>query len=228
MGRTPGRRTGWVVMPHDVNEWTDTLKLAEHLKINKYEATGIIHQLWSWFDKHTADGIAPPLLHEALKKALGGEVTMIALSATEWIDTSDGGVVLVNYERDLSKEARNRKLSADRMFYMRERARAAGVPRTDRRRKPKPKIDKEKVPPPKRMDAMSQAIADALGIEPTTTEHRRTIGAVRAFVASNRNITPEEIHKRVAAMRARQWSRPIVAADVKTLWDACKEEESQP
>ena len=108
----------WLKITHELPSKPEVLAIAGRLGINRWEVVGRLHALWTWFDQHTQDGHAHSVTGVTLMDAIFGDDIgdqfADALKAVGWLQEDESGVWAPNFDRHISKTAKNRAVASDR------------------------------------------------------------------------------------------------------------------
>jgi len=131
----------WIKMRTDLADDPAVIAVASNLSLEEDVVVGKLHRLWSWANRHTADGNAPGVTYDWLDRYIGVTGLCEALEAVGWMDSDGASVTIPNFERHNSQSAKRRALTAKRVAKCRN---ARGVTREEKRREEK---KKDKNPP---------------------------------------------------------------------------------
>lgn len=104
---------------------------------------GKLLKVWRWFDQQTIDGNAPRVTLALLDKIIGVTGFAKAMCEVGWLECSDAGISLPNFERHNGKTAKDRCLTAKRVAKHKSNAGgngagvSAALPREEKRREEK-------------------------------------------------------------------------------------------
>ena len=113
---------------------------------------GKLLKVWRWFDLHSVDGNAPSVTLALLDRLIGVTGLSQAMVDVGWLEVSDNGLTLPNFEIHNGKTAKDRALTAKRAANYRSNDKSnapsvtTALPREEKRREEK-KEDKKKVAP---------------------------------------------------------------------------------
>ena len=111
---------------------------------------GKLLKVWRWFDLHSVDGNASSVTLALLDRLIGVTGLSQAMVDVGWLEVSDNGLTLPNFENHNGKTAKDRALTAKRASNYRsnDKSNAASVttalPREEKRREEKNQEPKEK------------------------------------------------------------------------------------
>lgn len=106
-------------MRHDLIDAPEIRRLAKSIGVTKDDVYGKLFRLWSWFDRHSVNGVVAGEELEAVDELIGTDGFSSALVSVGWLAAQDGGIVIPNWQRHNSETAKERALAAVRQ----ERAR---------------------------------------------------------------------------------------------------------
>lgn len=108
----------WLKITHELPSKPEVLALSGQLGITRWEVVGRLHALWTWLDQHTEKGHAPNVTATTLCDSLFGDELgrqfADALQEVGWLAEDDSGVWAPNFDRHISKTAKNRALASQR------------------------------------------------------------------------------------------------------------------
>lgn len=121
----------WIKMRHDLIDAPEVRRLAKALGVTKDDVYGKLFRLWSWFDRHSHNGVVPGEDLEAIDDLIGVPGFAAALVSVGWLGDAVGGIVIPHWERHNSETAKQRALDASRKALERHGAAVSGnVPDT--------------------------------------------------------------------------------------------------
>lgn len=110
---------------------------------------GKLLKVWRWFDLHSVDGNAPSVTLALLDRLIGVTGLSQAMVDVGWLEVSDNGLTLPNFEIHNGKTAKDRALTAKRAANYRSNDKSnapsvtTALPREEKRREEK-KEEKDK------------------------------------------------------------------------------------
>lgn len=110
----------WIKMRHDLATDPAVIATADRLGISEAHVVGLLHRLWSWADQHTENGDAAGVTLSWIERHVGVTGFAEMLVRVGWIEATDDGVRIVNFERHMGKSAKKRALAAERMQRLRD------------------------------------------------------------------------------------------------------------
>lgn len=113
---------------------------------------GKLLRVWRWFDQQTVDGNAHGVTAALLDRLIGVSGLCEAMAKVGWLDISDDGLSLPNFDRHNGKTAKDRALTAKRVANHKANAKGNGggngesvsgaLPREEKRREEKKSVAK--------------------------------------------------------------------------------------
>jgi hypothetical protein len=104
----------WLKMRHDLIDAPEIRRLAKSIGVTKDDVYGKLFRLWSWFDRHSVNGVVAGEELEAVDELIGTDGFAAALVSVGWLAAQDDGIVIPNWERHNSETAKERALAAVR------------------------------------------------------------------------------------------------------------------
>lgn len=104
----------WLKMRHDLIDAPEIRRLAKAIGVTKDDVYGKLFRLWSWFDRHSVNGVVAGEELEAVDELIGTDGFASALVSVGWLAAQDDGIVIPNWERHNSETAKERALAAVR------------------------------------------------------------------------------------------------------------------
>lgn len=106
----------WIKMRVDLQSHPKVVRMASALRADKKPAVkrdrlavvGALHAVWSLFDAHTEDGILDGYSLESLDEEIGWRGFSAALVAVRWLDETDDGLSLPEFEEHNGASAKRR------------------------------------------------------------------------------------------------------------------------
>ena len=106
-------------MTHALPEKPEVLAIAGRTGMSRFEVVGRLFTLWRWFDINTVDGNALGVTSVTLNECLFGYSTatnfVSAVVDARWLDESEEGVSVVNFDEHISESAKTRAQTAKRV-----------------------------------------------------------------------------------------------------------------
>lgn len=137
----------WLKMRHDLADDPAVIRLASSCGLDEFAVLGRLHVLWSWADRHTADGHADGLGLAWVDRKVRHDGFAVEMVRVGWLEETGSGLAFPRFDRHCSDTAKARALKKDRMQRCRGAARATEAPLEKRR---------VEVPPPPRARARGE------------------------------------------------------------------------
>lgn len=104
----------WIKMRTDLADDPAVIVLSESCGLDPDTVVGKLHRLWSWADKHTADGNAVGVTYAFLDRYLSVPGFAEIMEQVGWL-TTDGAVLTIpNFDKHNGQSAKKRCLTAQR------------------------------------------------------------------------------------------------------------------
>jgi hypothetical protein len=109
-------RPNWIPMRVDLGRDLKVIRVARALRVSEFAVVGMLHSLWSWADGATMDGNLPHVSGQWIDKnvAVPGFTAALMDPAVNWLQITDNGSVIPNYDVWLSRSAKRRMREAKR------------------------------------------------------------------------------------------------------------------
>ena len=104
----------WIRMRHDLIDAPEIRRLARAAGVTKDDVYGKLFRLWSWFDRHSVNGVVADEEIEAVDELIGVTGFAAALVSVGWLASQEGGIVIPHWDRHNSETAKERALAAVR------------------------------------------------------------------------------------------------------------------
>jgi len=104
----------WIKMRIDIADDPAVIGIAAALRMSEDEVVGKLHRLWSWADKHTADGFVPHITAKWIDRHLERSGFAVQMQAVEWLVIDDTGVTFPHFDRHNGKSAKSRAENTER------------------------------------------------------------------------------------------------------------------
>jgi len=106
----------WLKITHDLPEKPEFIGIMQRTGLTEADVFFTLFKIWSWFDRQTTDGKAPPYVTQAqFDASISGRPGFAdAMTAEGWLSSRNGRLALPNFDRHCSKSAKQRALGADR------------------------------------------------------------------------------------------------------------------
>ena len=140
----------WLKMRHDLVDDPAVIALATLDGVaDRQHAVGLLHKFWSWADRQSANGDVS-VTQEFLDLFVGARGFCALLIEQGWLNVTDKGLTIPNYDRHMSKNAKRRAQTQKRMKRLRDapkRTTASPEKRREEKSKKKPPTPLELVLP---------------------------------------------------------------------------------
>jgi len=122
----------WIRMRHDLIDAPEIRRLAKAAGVTKDDIYGKLFRLWSWFDRHSVNGVVADEELEAVDELIGVPGFAAALVSVGWLANQGGGIAIPHWERHNSETAKERALAAVRQERHRGKAPPGDLSRSER------------------------------------------------------------------------------------------------
>jgi hypothetical protein len=122
----------WIRMRHDLIDAPEIRRLARAVGVTKDDVYGKLFRLWSWFDRHSVNGVVADEELEAVDELIGVTGFAAALVSVGWLASQEGGIVIPHWDRHNSETAKERGLAAVRQERHRGKAPPGDLSRSER------------------------------------------------------------------------------------------------
>ena len=122
----------WIRMRHDLIDAPEIRRLARAVGVTRDDVYGKLFRLWSWFDRHSVNGVVADEDLEAVDELIGVPGFAAALVSVGWLAAQGGGIVIPHWERHNSETAKERALAAVRQERHRGKAPPGDLSRCER------------------------------------------------------------------------------------------------
>lgn len=137
----------WLKMEAATPDKAETLAITAAMGWDDADLTvGKLFRVWRWFDSQTLDGNAPGVTPALLDRVAGVTGFAQAMQSVGWLEISEAGITLPNFDRHNGATAKARALTAKRVNkFKRGNARSvtsnvtSALPREEKRREEKKK-----------------------------------------------------------------------------------------
>lgn len=159
----------WLKFEKATPDKPEVFAIAASLGIDPDAVVGKLIRVWSWFDTHTVDGNGRGVTSPLLDRIAGVTGFVTAMASVGWIDLTDDGVSLPNFDRHTGETAKGRALGAKRAADHRIKSNAKSngdgvtpaLPREEKRRE-----EKKDKGPSKKQEVPLSTWLDSLNGEP--------------------------------------------------------------
>lgn len=111
----------WIKMRHDLADDPAVIRIAERLGLDPDTIVGKLHRFWSWADRQLRDGNADGVTLAWLDRFVSVPAFSEMLLRVGWLEPTEEGFKIPNYERHLGKNAKSRALAQQRSATHRSR-----------------------------------------------------------------------------------------------------------
>lgn len=113
----------WIKIESNTPDKIEVFQMSEILGIDPDAVLGKLIRLWIWFDENTVNGVTPSVTKALLNRYTCNAKLVDAALQVGWLIESDDKkhLIVPNYERHNSNNAKSRCLSAKRVGKMRKR-----------------------------------------------------------------------------------------------------------
>lgn len=105
----------WLKVEKVTPDKPEMLKAASDCRVSQGDAFLAWFRLWCWFDATTGDGTVQHVQAEQLDRIAGVPGFAASMSESGWLELSEGGVMVMRWDRHNGKSAKQRALHAGRM-----------------------------------------------------------------------------------------------------------------
>lgn len=136
----------WIKIEKGTPDKPEILELASALGIPDPDTvTGKMIRVWAWFDSNSANGHAPSVTNVLLDRLTGVTGFTDALVTVGWLDKTDDGFLIPNFDRHLGKNAKKRALDTERKRKSRNLSQECPAPNVTKKGLDKSRVDKSRV-----------------------------------------------------------------------------------
>lgn len=225
----------WLPIRLNIHDDPAVMAIAAELSIGANEVVGGLVRLWSWFNANTVDGHASVTLVSLDCHA--GVAGLCAACAQEgWLTIEDGAITMPNFDRYNSAAAKKRLLATRRKRKGRKEdvtlaSRSCRVSVTHDRgpekRREEKSIKKESTPSlrektsekkPRKPNPTWDALVPLFFQSGISRSDAKRLGAACRDLKTKAGVTPDEIRRRHAQVKALEWTTISIEGFVKN-WD---------
>lgn len=105
----------WIPIRCDIASEPEVIRIAEQTGLDEDAVVGKLHRLWSWANRHTADGNAPGVTEKWIDRYLHCDGFAEAMTIVGWLNSDDYAVWFPKFDRFNSQSAKSRALTAKRV-----------------------------------------------------------------------------------------------------------------
>ncbi len=114
----------WIKVEKGTPDKPEVLQMASDLNIEDPDTiTGKLVRVWSWFDSNSENGHAPSVTNVLLDRLTGVKGFCDSMILVGWLEKTEDGVLIPNYDRHLGQSAKKRGLDAERKRKSRDKSR---------------------------------------------------------------------------------------------------------
>lgn len=114
----------WIKVEKGTPDKPEILELSGILNIADPDTiTGKMIRVWAWFDSNSENGHAPSVTNVLIDRLTGVTGFTSALVDVGWLEETDDGFVIPNFDRHLGKNAKKRASDAERKRMSRNKSR---------------------------------------------------------------------------------------------------------
>lgn len=114
----------WIKYDTDTAEKPEVWAMAQDLDIDPDCVVGKLLRVWTWFDSHTEDGIAPASSKALLDRKVGIDAFCSAMIRAGWMIEADGVISLPNFDKHNGSTGKKRAETARRVANHRNKSNA--------------------------------------------------------------------------------------------------------
>ncbi len=109
----------WIKMRHELHDMPEVIHISVRLGISTDAVVGMLHRVWSWFDKHSYAGSVTGVTLDALETAIRAQGCLVAMSEIGWLNAeTDSGKLVISipkWDEHNSQTAKARALTQKRV-----------------------------------------------------------------------------------------------------------------
>lgn len=109
----------WIPMRMDLAEDPAVIAICDATNLDEFGVVGRLHRVWGWFNSQSRDGHAPCVTEKWIDRLVGVTGFADAMLKAGWLERSDSGISLPNFDRWNSKSAKKRLLATRRKRHAR-------------------------------------------------------------------------------------------------------------
>ena len=111
----------WIPMRIGLADDPDVVDIAARVGLEEDTVVGRLLRFWGWADQHTADGNANGVTPSWLDRKFGTPGLTAALEAVGWLEVTERGVILPEFDRYLGKGGKKRVQTNQRVANLRQK-----------------------------------------------------------------------------------------------------------
>jgi hypothetical protein len=104
----------WLKIEATLPKKPEVLRIAAHLKTDRFSIVGRLVEVWAWADQHSIDGNAMDVTEDFLNELAGHKHFCTALRKVGWLSGEDGALTFPNFDRHNGTTAKTRATGAKR------------------------------------------------------------------------------------------------------------------
>ena len=98
----------WIKMTVGLRSHPKVVRMASALKADRLRAIGGLFAVWSVFDQHSVDGVLDGYTLSAMDEEIGWKGFSAAMQGIRWLDSSDAGLTVPEFDEHNGKSAKIR------------------------------------------------------------------------------------------------------------------------
>jgi hypothetical protein len=237
----------WIKMRNDLHDDPAVISITAATDcVDEDHVVGKLKRLWSWANRQTTDGNAPGITAAWIDRYVGVTGFAEAVADAGWLEITQTGIQIPNFDRHMSQSAKARALTAARVAAHRDRNAASvtkSLPekrreekrREDQRRKSKVDVDVDRdgadhknISDEDRRRGIAVAKAISKKVRPENAADTNLFVKVGILVAQNRlpENWPMDAAEAVASVKERP-KRPVAYFQT-CLANKCDEHDHPP
>lgn len=114
--------SGWIKMGVGLRRHPKVVRIASALKADRLRVVGALHAVWCVFDEHSNDGRLDGYTAAIMDEEIGWRGFSRAMEAIGWLEESDAGLVVPDYEEHNGPTAKRRALDSQRKGQSRKKS----------------------------------------------------------------------------------------------------------
>lgn len=137
----------WIKMDTELPDKPEVIRMSGLLGMDRFAIVGRLHRLWSWWNKHTADGHAPGVTETFLDELVNRDGFSAALREVDWLQARSGSLVVPRFDRHNGNSAKSRVQAAERQKLSRSNRDTCHADTVTKTRPEKRRVEKSINPP---------------------------------------------------------------------------------
>jgi len=102
----------WIKMRTDLADDPAVIGIASALELSEELVVGKLHRLWSWADRHTADGHVQNVTFLWVNKFLNCEKFAEEMAKNRWLEETENGILFPNFAHHNGESAKKRAVDS--------------------------------------------------------------------------------------------------------------------